>query len=95
MICEACGDDGLIEVDAYRGGHDVDTRECHLCGGVITELPQQPETPPTVSMQPSALQQPDALTENMFGVLGYYQDGALLSLHVRVVLSWSFLFTDL
>ena len=35
--CEACGGDGLIEVGAYRGdADDTTTRECRLCGGVVT-----------------------------------------------------------
>lgn len=36
MKCEACGGDGLIEVGAYRGEKTDETRECRLCGGVIT-----------------------------------------------------------
>lgn len=37
MKCEACGGDGLIEVGAYRGDEsDPNTRECRLCGGVVT-----------------------------------------------------------
>lgn len=37
MKCEACDGDGLIEVGAYRGDEDdVDTRECRLCGGVVS-----------------------------------------------------------
>lgn len=37
MRCEACGGDGLIEFGAYRGREDdKDTRECRLCGGMIT-----------------------------------------------------------
>ena len=36
MKCEACGGDGLIEVGAYRGDDSGPTRECRLCGGVVT-----------------------------------------------------------
>lgn len=36
MKCEACGGDGLIEVGAYRGDDTTETRECRLCGGVVT-----------------------------------------------------------
>lgn len=35
--CEACGGDGQIEVGAYRGDeNDTTTRECRLCGGVVS-----------------------------------------------------------
>lgn len=36
MPCEACGGDGQIEYGAYRGESDGPTRECRLCGGVVT-----------------------------------------------------------
>lgn len=34
--CEACGGDGQIEYGAYRGDEDGPTRECRLCGGIVT-----------------------------------------------------------
>lgn len=37
MTCEACGGDGQIEYGAYRGDEAGPTRECRLCGGVITQ----------------------------------------------------------
>lgn len=37
--CEACGGDGQIEYGAYRGDESGPTRECKLCGGVITTAP--------------------------------------------------------
>lgn len=37
--CEACGGDGQIEYGAYRGDEAGPTRECRLCGGVITTTP--------------------------------------------------------
>lgn len=37
MKCEACGGDGQIEYGAYRGDEAGPTRECRLCGGVITQ----------------------------------------------------------
>jgi len=36
MKCEACGGDGLIEYDGYRGGNGTETRTCQLCGGTVT-----------------------------------------------------------
>lgn len=36
MTCSACDGDGLIEVGAYRGDEGRETRECRLCGGVVT-----------------------------------------------------------
>lgn len=45
--CEACGGDGLIEVGAYRGDEDdADTRQCRLCGGVVTLESQRLEVRP-------------------------------------------------
>lgn len=34
---EACGGDGVIAVGAYRGDETTETRECRLCGGVVTD----------------------------------------------------------
>lgn len=39
MKCEACGGDGQIEYGAYRGDESGPTRECRLCGGVMTTTP--------------------------------------------------------
>lgn len=39
MKCEACGGDGQIEYGAYRGDESGPTRECKLCGGVMTTSP--------------------------------------------------------
>lgn len=44
MTCEACGGDGQIEVGAYRGDDSPDTRECRLCGGVVTATLSSSET---------------------------------------------------
>lgn len=42
MKCEACGGDGLVEIGAYRGDEsDVNTRQCQLCGGVVTTTPAE------------------------------------------------------
>lgn len=36
MSCAACGGDGQIGYGEYRGEEAGPTRECRLCGGVIT-----------------------------------------------------------